>query len=337
MLPVCRPSFTRLANQLFTIMKTNYLDRAPDVRHLLEEMKCARSPLLRLSEQLLVKHEGLGSSGSHKGRSAACLFEDRLKKHGLPQAVTDRSSGSWALMLSTISAACGVPSTFVTAGEPDEMVRRGVEANNGRFLVVKSNAERRAALRDIQDQGAWCPDQHNNPEVIGAFRRTLGKETAADLKQAGIAHAQLRFVVAAMGTGGSAAGLALGLRDEGYDQFELIGCDSTTSIVGGPVVSAPFGISVPGVGSSDEVCRTFREARKHLKRPLIRVSPLLAAEAAAEFKRSVLPCGCGMSSGLALAAATHHLIQELRPGEKILILFADDATRYAKQIAMGSL
>jgi len=318
-------------------MKTNYLCKAPEVGSLLEHMQWPHSPLLcDCYENILIKHEGMGFFGNQKGRSAAALCEDRLVKHGVPRAIVDRSSGSWALMLSQIASACGLESTFVTVGPPDAAVRSVVEANNGKFLVVKTNAERRSALQGLLDQGAWCPDQHNNPAVINAFRKTLGIETAADLKRTGITPAQLRFVVAAIGTGGSAAGLALGLRDAGYDRFDLVGCDSTASIVGGSVSAAPFGISVPGVGSSDEICRTFREACKQLKRPLLRVSPLLAAEAAAEFKQFVSR-GCGMSSGLALAAARNHLNNELRPGEKILVLFPDDASRYTNQIAIGDL
>jgi len=248
----------------------------------------------------------------------------------------DRSSGTWALANSKVASLCGTKSTFVTVGEPHPIVREEVEANNGEFMIVETNAERRSALQHLIATGAWCPDQHNNPEVITAFQETLGLETAQDLKKAGITSEQLRFVVAAVGTGGSAAGLAMGLHDAGYTEFEVVGCDSTSSIVGGSAhSSAPFGLKVPGVGSADEVCRTFREAQKVFSRPLVRVSPLLAAEAAAEF-RDFLPRGCGMSSGVALVTA-RLLVHELSPVERILVLFADDAARYAHQLALIAL
>jgi cysteine synthase len=64
---------------------------------------------------------------------------------------------------------------------------------------------------------------------------------------------------------------------------------------------------------------------------MIRINPLLAAEAAAQF-RYVIARGCGMSSGLALAAAKRDLVPKLLKGEKILILFSDDAGRYGPQL-----
>lgn len=313
--------------------KTSSIDSV-SVTQGLHEMKYPCSPLITdYHESFVIKHEGLGKFGAHKYRSAAWIWETRVGKYGIPKMMADRSSGTWALANSRVGALYGVKSYFVTVGNPAPNVREQVEANNGQFIVVKTNAERKAALQKLIIKGAWCPDQHNNPQVIDAFRDTLGKETATDLQTAGIRPGDLQFVVAAVGTGGSGAGLSLGLHDAGYDQFEVIGFDSTTSMVAGSMTtSPPLGITVPGVGSSDEVCRTFQKSRTMFQR-LVRISPLLAAEAAADFqlfnKR-----GCGMSSGLALAGA-RQLLPELHPGKKILILFADDASRYGKQIEKG--
>lgn len=314
-------------------MKTHVKGLVPESALMeIERMKWAKSPLLMdFEDGIIIKHEGLGYSGAHKGRSAAWLWEKRLLRHGCPTLMADRTSGTWALVNARIASLCGTKAKFVTVGEPHAIVRAGVEGHGGEFVVVRSNAERRSALQDLIARRAWCPDQHNNDKVIAAFRETLGPETAQNLREADITPEQLRFVVAAVGTGGSAAGLAMGLRDSGYTHFELVGCDSTVSIVGGGVAAtSALGLTIPGVGSQDELCRTFQMARTAFSRPLSRISPLVAGEIMAQFQK-VCPEGCGMSSGVALAAA-RRLLPELRRGERVLVLFADNAARYDQQI-----
>gem|GEM_PF-6453554 len=307
------------------------------IEQFLHDKMHARSPMIGYGDHIFVKHEGMGKNKSHKARSAAYVVYDRIRNRKIPESIGDRSSGSWAGELSEIAAMLKIQSTWITAGEPDFAIRKTVEDNGGRFVVVKNNADRRAVLEQYKSKGHWSPDQHNNPLIIRAFRETLGKEAADDLRSAAITSRQLRFVCAAVGTGGSAAGLSLGLKDAGYKDFELIGCDTTESIVAnGRAQNGDFSIPIPGVGSKDEVCRTFQRAKGQLSRPLIRTSPLLASKAAAQFQQAY-PIGCGMSSGLALATAERVLLPELKNGEKILLLFCDSAERYQSQLEFGKV
>ena len=133
-----------------------------------------------------------------------------------------------------------------------------------------------------------------------------------------------------MGTGGLLAGTTRAMRMAGLTPV-AVGVDVASSITHtGPRSWKPQQVRMRGVGSDDEVCATLRAARGTVD-DILAVDHFAAAEEMRNFFH-VSSNGCGMSGGLALAAATRHLLDGCPAGRHIVVILPDRGDLYAEEL-----
>lgn len=277
--------------------------------------------------RLWIKAEGAGTYPAHKHRSAAWLVRHAVLSGVDPRRCADRSSSSWAMGLAKAVYVVGGESTFVTVGEPPPMVKAIVEAHNGRFVKVATNAERIAALETLKLQGFWVPDQHRNLNLVQAFAETLGAQLARDIAARGLAP---RFLIGARGTGASLAGAGRALGPAG--SLTLVAAEVSSAFTGaGARAWKHDHVKVRGVGSDDELCDVYRHVRDEIHDEHSK-SALEAAEAMLAFTRCSI--GSGMSGGLVLATAAD-VLRRHPEGDAVAIL-ADSPLLYPDELAAAT-
>lgn len=278
-----------------------------------------------------LKFEGGGMSYGHKFRSASYLLAKALRAGQRVSHVADRSSGSWAMGLAWAARVVGAASSFVTVGDPHPYIRQFVESVGGRFHVVGNNAARLAKLDEMRSAGIWVPDQHNNAAVIEAFEKSLGPELARQFSERRL---DPDYLVAPIGTGGLLAGCARYLRTHG-SELTTIGVDLSSSLVHGGARHFKYPhATVRGVGSDDEYCETLITSREQIDK-IVPQSPFQAWKEMIALVQE-FPCSVGMSSALALAAASR-LRREVGPDKKIVVILPDRGETYADELRSARL
>jgi cysteine synthase len=294
-----------------------------------------RTLLLSLSKNILAKYEGSNGQICHKQRSGEWIIQDAYQRGVDLSRVTERTSGSMAIGIVRPVCKLGGTCNFVSVGQPDPLVLSYVQAHRGTFTVVNSNAERISALQALVAEGWWTADQHQNAKFVDAFELTLGAELLLDLKEAGVPVAEIAFIVAPVGTGGTLAGVARCLRKAGGN-LKAIGVEPTWSVVHGqPPSWVPMGLKVPGAGSTDEICETLKFALRTEIDDIVPFPALYGArEMASSFTNGITTCG--MSGGLALSFARQVLEPVCTDGRRILVIIPDSALRYVHQLSIAS-
>ncbi|BBH54245.1 PLP-dependent lyase/thiolase [Fluviispira sanaruensis] len=298
----------------------DYLDR---IMHL-------QTPLIQSSddERIYLKLEGGSLNYNHKFRSAAFLVKKALNKKVDLSKVADRSSGSWSMALSHCVHLAKGKTQFITTKIPHPYLAKVVESKNGCFKMVKNNSVRIEELNHLIDNEGWYSfDQHNNLDLIDAFKATLGMQLVNDLKAMQI---KPKFVVAPVGTGGLLAGVSLALKENGF-ATKIVGCDISSSIVNQAKRSITYKLSTcRGVGSEDEICLTFLEAAKYIDE--IFVSNIYRTLHEMKIFTNSNSFTVGMSTCLAISVAKKQLLKQCKANETVLVISPDRGETYTDEI-----
>jgi len=199
-----------------TICPDLRIPSAVDVQHAAERIAphARRTPVLRANvdgRPVVFKLEHLQRTGSFKLRGAL----NALLAGELPERVVTASGGNHGLGVATAAALLEVPATvFVPHTAPEAKVRR--IAATGAEVVRHGNtyAEAAAVAQDLAEK----PDirllhAYDDPDVV-AGQGTVGLEVLADAPE-------VDAVVAAVGGGGLAAGIAVALSGDGADRVTV--------------------------------------------------------------------------------------------------------------------
>lgn len=170
--------------------------------------------LIDLGDGIYAKAEYENPSGSIKARMAHYMIE-RAEAEGLLKpgyTIVESTSGNTGNAMSMIAAVKGYKMIVVMPeGYSHERLKiskaYGADVKFvGHFQVNEARAE---ALRLGQQPGFYCPAQFDNEWNVDENRDVLGRETIAQLDEAGI---KIDAVVQGVGTGGTLIGLAQALR-----------------------------------------------------------------------------------------------------------------------------
>ncbi len=271
-----------------------------------------------LPSEVLVKLEFLNPSGSIKDRAAIAMIEaaeasGKLKRGG---TVVEPTSGNTGIGIAMAAAAKGYKAVLVmpvglSAERTALMSAFGAEImltpkEGGMALAVE------AAEAYAEKIGGVVLGQFDNPANPDIHRRTTAKEILEDVPD-------VDYVVAGIGTGGTATGIAMGLREMG-SHAEVIGVEPAES----PVITegrpGPHGIQ--GIGANF-VPGNFNP---EYVRKVVAVPTALAEETAVRLAREE-GLFAGISSGAAVAAAVRVASEET--GKKVLAILPDGGGRYA--------
>ena len=283
------------------------------------------TPHIRLSRlfphaEVWVKSERSNPGGSIKDRIALSMVEaaekdGRLKAGGV---IIEPTSGNTGIGLAMVAAVKGYKLILVM---PDSMSierRRLMQAYGATFDLTPraqgmKGAIARATELAAETEGAWIPQQFENPANIAIHVATTAKEILAAFPTG------LDALITGVGTGGHLTGCAEVLK-AAWPGLRVFAVEPTMS----PVISggAPSPHPIQGIGAG------FIPTNLHtaLLDGVIQVE----ADAAKDFaRRSATVEGLlvGISSGATLAAIAAKL-PDLKPGARVLGFNYDTGERY---------
>jgi cysteine synthase A len=271
--------------------------------------------------EVWIKSERSNPGGSIKDRIALAMIEDaeisgKLKPGG---TIIEPTSGNTGIGLAMVAAVKGYKLVLVMPESMSLERRRLMLAYGASFdLTPREKGMKGAIERAIElvgsTEGAWMPQQFENPANIDVHARTTAQEILADFRDT-----PLDALITGVGTGGHITGTAQVLKAE-WPGLKVFAVEPTLS----PVISggSPGPHPIQGIGAG------FVPANLHtqLLDGVIQVDPADAKDYA---RRAAREEGTlvGISSGATLAAIAQKL-KELPAGARVLGFNYDTGERY---------
>ena len=270
-----------------------------------------------LKSQVFVKYEGTNPGGSIKDRAALFMIRDAESRGALKKGMTiiEPTSGNTGIGLCMIGAYLGYRCIIVM---PDTMSKERISLMKayGAEVVLTPGAEGMAGSLKKADElkeelGGFIPSQFSNPANAEAHIITTSREILEQVPD-------VDYVVAGIGTAGTATGIGKGLRKYA-SKAKVIGVEPASSPLitekrAGPHKIQGIGANfVPDILDLDYIEKvvtvTDDDAIQYARR-LVREEGILA----------------GISSGAAVCAALR-LASETE-GRKIVAILPDRGERY---------
>ncbi|MDM7202836.1 MAG: cysteine--tRNA ligase [Thermodesulfobacteriaceae bacterium] len=282
--------------------------------------KIGNTPIVKLNKlkvkgsiEIWAKVEGQNPGGSVKDRIALAMIEEAEKKGDLTpdKIVIEASSGNTGIGLAMVCAAKGYRCVIAMPESASLERRKVMQAFGAEIILTPAQKGTDGAIEFVYDlvraepEKYYCPDQFNNPANWQAHYKTTGPEI---WKQS---EGKVRYVVSALGTTGTAMGIARFALDTGKP-FKVVGVE-------------PYpGHKIQGLKNMKESFPPGIFDRKILYK-IINVNDEEAYEMARWLAKNE-GIFVGMSSGAALAGALK-LAQEIEEGQ-IVVIFPDHGERY---------
>lgn len=276
----------------------------------------------QLKSRVLLKLEFFNPLGSVKDRIGTAMVLDAERKGKIVPGRTllvEPTSGNTGISLAFVAAARGYR-LIVTMPEGASIERRRmvrlmdaqVELTPARLGMAGAIARANEILAETPD--AWMPDQFDNPANPAVHAATTAEEIWADTQ------GKVDIVVAGVGTGGTATGIAESLKPR-RKGIQVFGVEPAESAILNGDEPGPHGIQGIGPG--------FCPATLHVK-SLDGVLTVSEREAIAAARRCARIDGIpvGISSGAALHAALLLAKKKENAGKTIVAIAPSFAERY---------
>jgi len=271
--------------------------------------------------EVWIKSERGNPGGSIKDRIALAMVEDAEASGALKPGGTiiEPTSGNTGIGLAMVAAVKGYKLVLVMPESMSLERRRLMSAYGATFDLTPKEGGMKAAIARAQElasqtEGAWIPQQFENPANIDVHVRTTVQEILADFRDNPI-----DVIITGVGTGGHITACAEQLKKE-WPNLKVFAVEPTLS----PVISGgqPGPHPIQGIGAGFIPANLHRDAIDGV----IQVDPNDAKEIA---RRSAREEGVlvGISSGASLAAIAQKL-KELPAGTRILGFNYDTGERY---------
>ena len=273
------------------------------------------------SAEVWIKSERANPGASIKDRIALSMIEDAEKSGKLKPGgtIVEPTSGNTGIGLAMVAAVKGYPLILVM---PDSMSierRRLMLAYGATFDLTPREKGMKGAIeraREIvaETDGAWMPQQFENPANLEVHRRTTAQEILADFRDS-----PLDALITGVGTGGHITACAQVLKKE-WPGLKVFAVEPTLSPVLSGGEPGPHPIQGIGAGFIPAIMDVS------LLDGVIQVDPADAKEMARRAAREegVL---VGISSGATLAAIAQKL-PELGESARVLGFNYDTGERY---------
>ena len=283
------------------------------------------TPHIRLArlfpnDDVWVKSERGNPGGSVKDRIALAMVETAERDGTLKPGGTiiEPTSGNTGIGLAMVAAVKGYRIILVMPESMSVERRALMQAYGATFDLTPREGGMKAAIARAtelaaQTEGAWIPQQFENPANIAVHVRTTAQEILADFPEG------LDAIISGVGTGGHITGCAQVLKPL-WPQLRVFAVEPAAS----PVISGgqPAPHPIQGVGAGF--------IPKNLHTDLLDGVILVEAEEARDYaRRSARQEGLlvGISSGGTLAAIAKKL-PELPTGARVLGFNYDTGERY---------
>ncbi len=271
--------------------------------------------------EVWIKSERSNPGGSIKDRIALSMIEDAERSGALKPGgtIVEPTSGNTGIGLAMVAAVKGYQLVLVMPESMSVERRRLMLAYGASFDLtprekgMKGSIERAMEIVDTTE-GAWMPQQFENPANIAVHVKTTAQEILADFRDS-----PFDALITGVGTGGHITGVAEVLKKE-WPGLKVFAVEPTLS----PVISGgqPGPHPIQGIGAG------FVPANLHTQL-LDGVIKVDANDAKTMAKRAASEEGMlvGISSGATLAAIAQKL-PELGPNAKVLGFNYDTGERY---------
>jgi cysteine synthase A len=287
-----------------------------------------RTPLVRLnrtaadtSAEVLAKLEFFNPLGSVKDRIAQSMITEaeRLGRIGPNSLIVEPTSGNTGIGLAFV---CATKGYRICLTMPDTMSveRQKLLRHLGAELVLTPGAQgipgaiAKAEEIVAQNDGAFMPNQFENPANVMAHRETTAREIWEDTE------GRVDILVSGVGTGGTITGVSQVIKAKNPD-FKAIAVEPADSAVLSGGSKGPHKIQgigagfVPAVldrGIIDEVVTVTNDAAFETARRLADREGLL----------------CGISSGAAVWAALEVARRKENAGKRLVVILPSTGERY---------
>ncbi|WP_318582152.1 2,3-diaminopropionate biosynthesis protein SbnA [Bacillus paranthracis] len=279
------------------------------------------------SAELYVKLEGFNTGGSSKDRVAKRLIEHaensgQLKSGG---TIVESSSGNLAIGLSLVAQMKGYKMICVVDPKISKVNLNLIKSYGAHIHMVDKSDEhgnflktRLATAQYLANyiEGAYWPNQYNNPENPEAYIQTLVQEIYNDFKD------NLDWIVCPVGTAGLITGVAKGIKKLNPD-VKIMAVDAVGSVIFG---GQPGARKLLGIGNAIVPGNVDRSLYDDLSYVNDADAFFITRELA--LKEGIL---VGGSSGAAVCAALR-LIEVLPKSNKVLVVLPDRGDRYYNTI-----
>ena len=271
--------------------------------------------------EVWIKQERANPGGSIKDRIALAMVEDaeqsgKLKPGGV---IVEPTSGNTGIGLAMVAAVKGYKLVLVMPESMSIERRRLMLAYGASFDLTPREKGMKGAIERAKEivestDGAWMPQQFENPANLEVHRRTTAQEILSDF-----ADAPLDAVITGVGTGGHITACAEVLKKE-WPDLKVFAVEPTLSPVLSGGAPGPHPIQGIGAGFVPAIMNT------DLLDGIIQVDPNDAKEMA---RRAAREEGMlvGISSGATLAAIRQKL-PELGDRARVLGFNYDTGERY---------
>jgi cysteine synthase A len=271
--------------------------------------------------EVWIKQERANPGGSIKDRIALAMVEDaersgKLKPGG---TIVEPTSGNTGIGLAMVAAVKGYKLVLVMPESMSLERRRLMLAFGATFDLTPREKGMKGAIARAEEiiastDGAWMPQQFENPANLEVHRRTTSQEILRDF-----ADNPPRALITGVGTGGHITAAAEVLKQQ-WPDLQVFAVEPTLSPVLSGGEPGPHPIQGIGAGFVPAIMDT------HLLDGIIQVDPNDAKEMA---RRSAREEGVlvGISSGATLAAIAQKL-PELGSDARVLGFNYDTGERY---------
>ena len=273
------------------------------------------------SAEVWIKQERANPGGSIKDRIALAMVEEAERSGALKPGgtIVEPTSGNTGVGLAMVAAVKGYKLVLVMPESMSIERRRLMLAYGASFDLTPKEKGMKGAIERAGEiaaatEGAWIPQQFENPANIDVHLRTTAQEILADFRESPI-----DVLITGVGTGGHITACAEVLKKE-WPKLKVFAVEPTLS----PVISGgqPGPHPIQGIGAG------FIPKNLHtdVLDGVIQVAPEDAKEMA---RRSAREEGMlvGISSGATLAAIRQKLA-ELPDGQRVLGFNYDTGERY---------
>lgn len=293
------------------------------VNNILETI--GQTPLVRLHKlfpqhTVYLKLEKQNPGGSIKDRIALAMIED-AEKEGMLQpggTIIEPTSGNTGIGLSLVAAVKGYK-MIITMPESMSIERRKImEAYGAEFVLTPKELGMKGAIEKAKElaltiEGAWVPQQFENPSNPNVHYQSTAKEIMNDLPLG------VDYFITGVGTGGHLSGIGKALKEE-QPNTKVIAVEPKDS----PVISGgnPGPHALQGIGAGF--------VPTNLNTSIIDETMVITKEEAYDFAKQIAQkegIFVGISTGASLAAVAKK-IQTLPEEVTILTINYDTGERY---------
>jgi cysteine synthase A len=286
------------------------------------------TPLVRLnriaagtSAEVLAKLEFFNPLGSVKDRIAQYMISEaeRMGRIGPDSLIVEPTSGNTGIGLAYV---CAVKGYRICLTMPDTMSveRQKLLRHLGADLILTPGAQGMpgaiAKAEEIlgRNDGAFMPNQFENPANVMAHRETTAREIWEDTE------GRVDILVSGVGTGGTITGVSQFIKAKNSD-FKAIAVEPADSAVLSGGSKGPHKIQGIGAGFIPAI----------LDRSIIDEVVTVSNDAAFETARQLAGQEgllCGISSGAAVWAAMEVARRKENAGKRLVVILPSTGERY---------